>query len=101
MKPSEIRQQFVVFLVLAGILVLILTVLQFAEPLLAIYVKDFFPPQQTAGTEKEMGATAQMLFNNIINVFKIVLWMGLIIAIVRLINALISAVSTVLLASTK
>lgn len=84
MKLTELRKQFFIFVVSAGTIALILIIFPFIEPTLKQYVADLF-----SATGTETGNPASELFVNILKIFKIILWMALVIAIVRFINSLI------------
>lgn len=88
MKRSELSKRFFVFLIFAGIMIAALIVLPFAQPFLKSNVVNFFGGLESTG-QANMGETAGSLFDNFIKVFKIILWMGLVIAIVRLFSSLI------------
>ncbi len=130
MKRSELTKRFFVFLIFTGVVLAVLVVLPFAEPLLRGNVVDFFgrldttqgntenqtqpqaspiadeatptpspavsaqtAPSPSAGISakeaNKMGYTAGGLFDTFIKLFKIVLWLGLFIALIRLFNSLI------------
>lgn len=84
MKLTELKKQFFIFVFSAGTIALILLIFPFIEPILKLYVADLF---NTAGTDT--GNPASELFANILKIFKIILWMALVIAFVRFINLLI------------
>lgn len=84
MQLTELRKQFVILLFSAGIVALILILFPFIEPTLKTYVAELF-----GSSDSEMGKTAVELFVNILKIFKIILWMALVIAIVRFLNSLI------------
>lgn len=128
MKRSELTKRFFVFLIFTGVVLAVLVVLPFAEPILRGNVVDFFgrletpqsntenqtqptvsptadapsptpssvahtAPSPSAGVSaketNKMGYTAGGLFDTFIKLFKIVLWLGLFIALIRLFNFLI------------
>ncbi|MGI9036726.1 MAG: cyclic nucleotide-binding domain-containing protein, partial [Pyrinomonadaceae bacterium] len=84
MKPDELRRQLFIFIVLAGILTAAIIVEPLVEPFLTRYVTNLF-----ASTNARMGETANQLFTQILSIFRIILWMALIITIVRFINKFI------------
>lgn len=84
MFTSELRKRTVVFLTFAGIITLVLVVFPFAEVPLNKYIASFF-----GATDSQMGVTAATLFDNLLRLIKIGLWMALTIAIVRYVNYLI------------
>jgi small-conductance mechanosensitive channel/CRP-like cAMP-binding protein len=118
--PSELRKNFIIFLIFSGIITIALLLLPFVEPKLKSSIGELFgltetekkiesnndpskvetapetspspkaaqPPKATE-MEKRMSETATSLFDSILRVFKILLWMALIIAIVRFVNHLI------------
>jgi small-conductance mechanosensitive channel/CRP-like cAMP-binding protein len=81
---SDLRKQFVIFVVLVGIIILIITLLEFAEEPLRDYVMSVF-----VSANDRMGAAAGGIFNNIIGIVKVLLWMGLVVVVVRFVNLLI------------
>lgn len=84
MATSELRNRIIPFIVVIGTISFILLSIPFVEPTLTEYFKSFF-----GSTDKQMGDTAVSLFENLLRIFKIILWMTLIISIVRLFNYLI------------
>lgn len=84
MRFSELRSKFFFFFVFAGAITLFLIVFPFIETPLKEYFSDFF-----GTTDNRMGKTAFMLFDQILHVVKVILWMSLIISIVRFANFLI------------
>ncbi len=84
MKPNELRKQFFIFIAFAGILTAALIGLPILEPFLLRYVAGFF-----ASTDAQMGSTAATLFDQLLRIIKIVLWMALIVAVVRFINGIV------------
>lgn len=84
MHLSELRKKFLFFIIFAGIITATLIVFPIIEPILTRYITNLF-----ASTDAQMGATANELFNQILKIIKIILWMMLIVTIVRFINALI------------
>jgi small-conductance mechanosensitive channel len=84
MRLTELKKQFLIFLLIAGIITSVLIVLPIIEPYLTSYVTDFF-----ASTDKKMGQTAGQLFYHFIRIVKIILWMVLVATLVRFINVAI------------
>ncbi|MGI8882903.1 MAG: cyclic nucleotide-binding domain-containing protein [Pyrinomonadaceae bacterium] len=84
MFASELRKKSIFFVGLAGTIILILIVFPFVESPLKNYIASFF-----GATDSNMGATATVLFDNFLRVFKIVLWLTLAISIVRYLDFLI------------
>jgi small-conductance mechanosensitive channel len=84
MATSELRNKFVFFIILAGVITLLLVVLPFVELPLKDYVSTFL-----GSTDGRMGETAVVLFDQVFRILKIVLWMSLIVSIIRFINELI------------
>lgn len=84
MKFSDLRNRFFFFLVFAGTLTLFLIFLPFIEVPLKEYISNFF-----GTSDNRMGKTAFMLFDQILHVLKVILWMSLVISIVRFANFLI------------
>ncbi|HEX8636924.1 MAG TPA: mechanosensitive ion channel family protein [Pyrinomonadaceae bacterium] len=84
MFASELRKKSVFFVGLAGTIVLVLIVFPFVESSMKIYVGSLF-----GATDSQIGETATMLFDNLLRIVKIGLWMTLIIAVVRFLDFLI------------
>jgi small-conductance mechanosensitive channel/CRP-like cAMP-binding protein len=84
MQFSDLRNRFLFFLVFAGTITLFLIVFPFAEEPLKDYVLKLF-----GTTDGKMGATAVLLFEQILHIIKVILWMSLIVSIVRFANYLI------------
>ena len=84
MATSELQKRLVPFVIVIGVVCFILLCIPFIEPPLKEYVASFM-----GATENQMGETAVSLFENILRIVKIILWMTLIISIIRLINYLI------------
>jgi small-conductance mechanosensitive channel len=85
MKPNQLRQQFLIFLIFGGFIVLTLTVLPFAETPLRTYLVSLF-----GASDGHMGTAAGDLFDILLKIFRIVLWMMLVIGIVRLVNGVLA-----------
>ncbi|HRH43105.1 MAG TPA: mechanosensitive ion channel family protein [Pyrinomonadaceae bacterium] len=81
---SDLRKQFIIFLILSAILILLLTLLESGKTPLKDYVMNLF-----ISSEDQMGTAAGNLFTNIIGIFKILLWMGFVVVVVRFINLLV------------
>lgn len=109
---TELRKHFIIFLIFSGIVIIALLSLPFVEPKLKESIGSFFEitetvddslantesssptpqitkPVETVTTQTKMSETATSLFDNLFKIFKLLLWMGLIIAIVKFINAVI------------
>ncbi|MBA3632266.1 MAG: mechanosensitive ion channel family protein [Acidobacteria bacterium] len=93
MAASELQKRIIPFVIVIGTVSFLLlsipsfvepTLTSYVEPVLTSYFKSFF-----GSTEKQMGDTAVILFENLLRIFKIILWMTLIISIIRLFNYLI------------
>ncbi|MBA3600052.1 MAG: mechanosensitive ion channel family protein [Acidobacteria bacterium] len=85
MRNSSFRNKFVFFLVFAGIVTLLLILVpSFIEAPLKDYVSNFF-----GATDGRMGETAAVLFDQLLRIIKIILWMSLIVSIIRFVNYLI------------
>lgn len=84
MKLNELRRQLFIFIIIAGILTAAIIVVPLVEPILTRYITSLF-----ASTDAQMGDTASQLFTQILRIFKIILWMALIVTIVRFINKLV------------
>ena len=89
MQLSDLRNRFLFFLVFAGTITLLLISFPFIEIPLKGYVSSLFSATVNDGASQEMGATAVSLFEQILHVVKVILWMTLIISIVRFANFLI------------
>ncbi|HLM01429.1 MAG TPA: hypothetical protein VK400_10285, partial [Pyrinomonadaceae bacterium] len=85
MKSDELRKHFFIFIIFAAVVTFVLVTLPFIEPVLRQYVVAFF-----GTTDARMGETAGGLFDTLLKVVKILVWMGLIFAIVRFFNSLIT-----------
>ncbi len=92
MNVSGLQKKFLVLIVLAVTIILTLILFKFIEPTLRQYVESMF-----SSMDKQMSNTAVILFDNLIPIVKILLWMVLVIASVRFLNVLIF--STVLSSS--
>ena len=84
MKFSDLRNRFLFFFVFAGTITLFLMVFSFAEDSLKDYILKWF-----GITDDRMGATAVLLFEQVLHVIRVILWMSLIVSIVRFANFLI------------
>ncbi len=81
---SELRRQFIIFLIFGTIVSLILLIFPFAEHILKDYINAVF-----GSTDKDMGTMAVDLFDKLVRLIKIIVWMAMVIAVVRFLNALI------------
>jgi len=93
MNISGLRKKFLIFIILAVTITLALVSLKFVEPTVRQYLLNIF-----SSSDEHLGITAVNLFDNLIPILKILLWMILIVAFVRLLNAVIS---TTLLSSSQ
>ena len=84
MAASDLQKRIISFIVVIGTISFILLCIPFIEPLLNRYITSFF-----GATDNQMGVTAVNLFENLLRIVKIILWMALIITIIRSINYLI------------
>ena len=84
MKFSDLRNKFFFFFVFAGTIALFLIIFRLIEDPLKDYVSFFF-----SATDVRMGKTAFMLFDQVLHVVKVILWMSLVISIVRFANFLV------------
>jgi small-conductance mechanosensitive channel len=84
MQLSELRKQFLLFIVFAGVVTIALIFLPIIAPFLLRYIVSVF-----SSIDPQTGETASELFNQIHNILTIVLWMALVIAVVRFINAVV------------
>ncbi|HXG82782.1 MAG TPA: mechanosensitive ion channel family protein [Pyrinomonadaceae bacterium] len=85
MDSPNLRKKFVIFLAVALTVTLLLILFPFVETFLKDYIEKFF-----GASDPKMSGTAVNLFDNLFSILKIVLWMTLVIAIVRFLNALVS-----------
>jgi len=81
MNFSGLRKKFLIFVGVAGAITLVLIYIDFAVPTLREQVTGFF------GTSDRQSALN--LFDNLVSIFKIILWMFLVIAVVRFLNSVI------------
>jgi small-conductance mechanosensitive channel/CRP-like cAMP-binding protein len=88
MNSSELKKRFAAFVIFGGAVAFILVVLPFVEPTLKGYVASFFGIAEAEGGH--MSQTAASLFETILKIFKIILWMGFVIAVVRLLNSIVA-----------
>lgn len=88
MKTTELQRRFFIFISFAAIVTVALIVLPIIDPFVKKYITDFF-----ASTDVKTGLTANELFDQIISIFKIVLWMSLVVGVVRFFNTLIFGVA--------
>jgi len=85
MRNSNFKKKFVFFLIFAGIATLLLILVpSFIEAPLKDYVSNFF-----GANDGRMGVTAAVLFDQLLRIVKIILWMSLIVSIIRFVNYLI------------
>lgn len=77
-------KRIVPLLILGATVLAIITLMSFAYPFILKYVETLF-----GATDAEMGASAVWLFDIIYRIVKILLWMTLVVAIIRLLNSLI------------
>lgn len=99
MPPSEFQKRAVFFVIFSGIIILILVLMPFAENLFQSYLLNQFgidltPDGNLVPTPGEnhpgmMVETGISLLVSVIRLAKILLWMGLVIAIVRFVTYLI------------
>lgn len=93
MNAPNLKRNFLIFIILAVTISVALILFKFVEPTLRAYVLNIF----SSTDDQKMGETAVNLFDNLIPIFKILLWMVLVVAFVRFLNVLIS--STILSSS--
>ncbi len=84
MATSELQKRVIPFVIVIGTVSFLLLSIPFVEPPLKDYVSSFF-----GSADKQVGNTAVTLFENLVRIIEIILWMTLIISIIRLINYLI------------
>lgn len=94
MFASELRKKSVLFIFSAGILISILVMFPMLESLLRTYILEYFNLQLSAEGEiikpaSEGGETLYYLFINFFHIIKILIWMGLVVAIIKFLNFLI------------
>lgn len=78
------KKQFPLTFITIAVITLLLILFKFAEPAIENQVKDFF-----SSYDPQSSGTAVNLLGIILKVFKLVLWMALVITIVRFLNTLI------------
>ncbi len=88
METSKLRKKFIFFIVFAGIITLLLILFHFVEAPIKDYLTDFFSDFFGA-TDRRMGDTATVLFEQLFRILTIILWMSLIVSIVRFVNHLV------------
>ncbi|MCY7376803.1 MAG: mechanosensitive ion channel family protein [Pyrinomonadaceae bacterium] len=84
MQFSDLRNKFLFFIIFVSIITLFLIIFPFVEMPLKAYILNLF-----GATDRMMGDTAVALFEQVLHIIKIILWMSLIISIVRFANFLI------------
>lgn len=94
MFASELRKKSVLFVISAGILVLILIFFPMVESVLLSYIISYFDLRLTVEGDiikpaSEIGETSYNLTVNFFHILKIILWMGLVVTVIRFINFLI------------
>src|SRR5215204_2828877 len=103
MPASEFRNKAAVFVLVSGIVILILVLMPFAEAQLESYFLNHFgiaitPEGHSVPVSGQdpgmMVGTSVSLAVNILHIFKIFLWMALVIAVVRFVGYMI--VSTII-----
>jgi small-conductance mechanosensitive channel len=82
---SELRKQFLFFFALSGVVVALLLVFPFVEVPLVDYAKSLFN-----STDEHMGLTAGSLLSTFLKIIKIILWMILVIAVVRILSNIVT-----------
>lgn len=85
MQRNPLQKQFVGLLIFVGIVVLFLSLLPFIDDPLREYLVSFF-----GTSDGHMGAAAGELFDGLLKIIRIILWMMLVIAIVRFVNGLLA-----------
>ncbi|MGC2235185.1 MAG: mechanosensitive ion channel family protein [Pyrinomonadaceae bacterium] len=84
MEATGFLKRIIPFLILVGTVFLILALMPFVYPYIIKYIVTLFPT-----SDADMGVTAISIFENIYRILKIVLWMILVVATIRVLNALI------------
>ena len=84
MNVSGLQKRFLIFIILAVTIFLALILVSFIEPTLRQYVESIFN-----STDVQIRETAVNLYDNLIPIVKILLWMILVVAFVRFLNVLI------------
>lgn len=83
MDSTNLRRKFLIFLIVAGTATLLLILFPFVEPTIKDSVEGFF-----GRYDRQAGNTAVNLFDNLLSIIKIILWMTLVIAVVRFFSLL-------------
>ncbi len=84
MNISGLQKKFLVFITLAVIIAFALVFLNFISPTIKDYILSIF-----SSYDEHMGKTAVGLFDNLIPIIKILLWMILVVGFVRFLDAVI------------
>lgn len=85
MQRNPLQKQFVILVIFVGIVVLSLSIMPFIDDPLRQYLVSFF-----GTSDGHMGTAAGELFDVLLKIFRIILWMMLVIAIVRFVNGLLA-----------
>jgi len=84
METSGLLKRIIPILILAAAVLAIITLMSFAHPYISKYVESFF-----GTSDAQMGASALGLFEIFYRIIRILLWMTLVVAIIRLLNSVI------------
>lgn len=87
MEASGFLKKIVPFLILAGIVVVSISVLTYFHDTFVGYINSFFNLENPE--KKKTAENAVYIFDALYGVIKILLWMTLVVAIIRLLNSLI------------
>ncbi len=86
MKSNELKSRLFFLFIFGVIISVLLLIFPFIEPIVLSYLKEYFGMSDAA-----MGNTIEVMLGNLVKFSKVVLWMCLVVAIVRFVNALIFA----------
>ncbi len=90
MDTVQFRKQTFVVLIFSVIIITVLIFLRFIEPTIEASVNTFFEATNESQTEATMQkAFALSILENTFHIFRILLWFGLVVVIIRFLNVLI------------
>lgn len=94
MEYKELRKQIFLVLIFSVVFITALIVLRFVEPTIISSIRSFFDAANGSSSEASIQAEfAQNVVTNLISVLRILLWFGLVVVIVRLVNTLIFSIA--------
>ncbi len=90
MDSGDLRKQIFIVLIISVVIITALVFLKFIEPTIASSIHSFFEVANDSTKEAKMQETfAISILTNLFHVLKIILWFGIVLAIVRLLNSLV------------